>query len=232
MRECEIFGITKIEEYEMYDYIQPAYDPDYMKRKLRRKKVTARDSLTSKERREKSSVIVQHILDSEFFKKAETVMVYRAVRGEVQLDTLPELAPDKKYVYPLCIDKTQMRAYKSDISDERAWKKGAFGIPEPNPAYADEVNPEQIDLVICPCTAFDRDYNRLGMGAGYYDRYLEKCENAHLVAVAFDVQEAREVPVCEYDVKMRAVITEGGIRFGIMSGDADLNPAPGLASMT
>ena len=65
----------------------------------------------------------------------------------------------------------------------------------------------QIDIVICPCTAFDRDYNRLGMGAGYYDRYLEKCVNAYLVAVAFDVQEAREVPVCEYDVKMKAVIT-------------------------
>ena len=232
MRECEIFGITKIEEYEMYDYIQPAYDPDYMKRKLRRKKVSARDSLTSKERREKSSVIVQNILDSDFFKKAETVMLYRAVRGEVQLDTLPNLAPDKKYVYPLCIDKTQMRAYKSDIADERAWKKGAFGIPEPNPAYADEVNPEQIDLVICPCTAFDRDYNRLGMGAGYYDRYLEKCENAHLVAVAFDVQEAREVPVCEYDVKMKAVITEAGIRCETISADADLNLASSLACET
>ena len=210
MRECEIFGITKIEEYEMYDYIQPAYDPDYMKRKLRRKKVTARDSLTSKERREKSSVIVQHILDSDFFKKAETVMLYRAVRGEVQLDTLPDFAPDKRYVYPLCIDKTQMRAYKSDIADERAWKKGAFGIPEPNPAHAEEVDPEQIDLVICPCTAFDRDYNRLGMGAGYYDRYLACCENADIVAVAFAVQEADEIPTGAYDIRMNKVITETG----------------------
>ena len=55
----------------MYDYIQPAYDPDYMKRKLRRKKVFARDSLIEEERREKSALIVQHILDSEFFKKAK-----------------------------------------------------------------------------------------------------------------------------------------------------------------
>ena len=57
----------------MYDYIQPAYDPDYMKRKLRRKKVTARDSLTKEQRREKSEMIVRNILDSEFFKKAKTV---------------------------------------------------------------------------------------------------------------------------------------------------------------
>ena len=169
----------------MYDYIQPAYDPDYMKRKLRRKKVFARDSLIEEERREKSALIVQHILDSEFFKKAKTVMLYRSVRGEVQLDTLPDFAPDKRYVYPLCIDKTQMRVYKSDIADEKAWKKGAFGIPEPNPAYAEEVEPEKIDLVICPCTAFDREYNRLGMGAGYSDRYLEKCEKEIQVAVAY-----------------------------------------------
>ena len=109
----------------MYDYFQPAYDFDYMKRKLRRKKVSARDSLTREERREKSSMIMQHILDSDFFKKAETVMLYRAVRGEVRLDTLPDLAPDKKYVYPLCVDKTQMRSYKADIADEQAWKKEA-----------------------------------------------------------------------------------------------------------
>lgn len=224
-----MFGITKIEEYEMYDYIQPAYDPDYMKRKLRRKKVSARDSLTKEQRREKSEMIVRHILDSEIFKKAKTVMLYRSVRGEVQLDTLPDFAPDKRYVYPLCIDKTQMRAYKSDLAEEQAWKKGAFGIPEPNPAYADEVDPEQINLVICPCTAFDRNHNRLGMGAGYYDRYLEKCENAYLVAVAYDVQEAEEVPVCEYDVKMQAVITEAGIRYETISADAELNPASGLA---
>ena len=216
----------------MYDYIQPAYDPDYMKRKLRRKKVFARDSLIEEERREKSALIVQHILDSEFFKKAKTVMLYRSVRREVQLDTLPDFAPDKRYVYPLCIDKTQMRAYESDLADEQAWKKGAFGIPEPNPAYADEVDPEQIDLVICPCTAFDREYNRLGMGAGYYDRYLEKCENAFLVAVAFDIQEAREVPVCEYDVKMQAVITEAGIRCETISADADLKLASSLACET
>ena len=232
MRECEIFGITKIEEYEMYDYIQPAYDPDYMKRKLRRKKVFARDSLIEEERREKSALIVQHILDSEFFKKAKTVMLYRSVRGEVQLDTLPDFAPDKRYVYPLCIDKTQMRVYKSDIAKKKKKKKGAFGIPEPNPAYAEEVEPEKIDLVICPCTAFDREYNRLGMGAGYYDRYLEKCENAYLVAVAFDIQEAREVPVCEYDVKMQAVITEAGIRCETISADADLNLASSLACET
>jgi len=216
----------------MYDYIQPANDPDYMKRKLRRKKVSARDSLTKEQRREKSEMIVRNILDSEFFKKAKTVMLYRSVRGEVQLDTLPDFAPDKRYVYPLCIDKTQMSVYKSDIADEKAWKKGAFGIPEPNPAYAEEVDPEQIDLVICPCTAFDREYNRLGMGAGYYDRYLEKCENAYLVAVAFDIQEAREVPVCEYDVKMKAVITEAGIRCETISADADLNLASSLACET
>ena len=70
------------------------------------------------------------------------------------------------------------------------------------------------------------------MGAGYYDRYLEKCVNAYLVAVAFDVQEAREVPVCEYDVKMKAVITEAGIRCETISADADLNLASSLACET
>lgn len=196
---------------DMYDLDYVKYDTQYLKRKLRRKKVAARDGLTPDERREKSAAIARQIVALDWFQKAQTVMIYRAVRGEVQLDILPELAPDKRFVYPLCVDKTQMYAYESKPEDAKAWKKGAFGIPEPNPRYAREVGPEEIDLVICPCTSFDRKYNRLGMGAGYYDRYLERCVNAHVIAAAFSVQEAGEVPTEEFDVKMQKVITEAGV---------------------
>lgn len=37
------------------------------------------------------------------------------------------------------------------------------------------VLPEKIDLVICPCTVFDEEGSRMGMGAGYYDRFLPLC---------------------------------------------------------
>ena len=71
------------------------------KARLRREKIQARDAVTPALRAEKSAEIVDRILEKEIFRKAEVVMIYRAVRGEVRLDLLPVKAPEKKYVYPL-----------------------------------------------------------------------------------------------------------------------------------
>lgn len=224
----------------------------FTKKQLRLEKIAARDMLTPKERREKSEAIVRNILADPVFQKAKTVMIYRSVRGEVQLDPLPALAPEKRYVYPLCVDRTEMIALcplsrlngagdggkspngsnvreteeggkSPNGSDVRgtedggtaaelpgAWRKGPFGIPEPNPEYSMAVAPEEIDLVLCPCSAFDRGRRRLGMGGGYYDRFLGKCVHADSMAVAFAVQEADEVPTEAFDRKMNNVITENG----------------------
>ena len=214
----------------------------FTKKQLRLEKIAARDMLTSKERREKSEAIVRYILADPVFQKAKTVMIYRSVRGEVQLDLLPALAPEKRYVYPLCIDKAEMIAlcpgYGRDavcagLSGEGSaspgvygmtssgegrslpdlpgvFRKGPFGIPEPDPEYSKAVAPEEIDLVLCPCSAFDREHRRLGMGGGYYDRFLGKCVHADIIAAAFAVQEADEVPTEAFDRKMDNVITENG----------------------
>ena len=37
---------------------------------------------------------------------------------------------------------------------------------------------DQLDLVLVPCTAFDAGCYRVGMGKGYYDRYLPYCTRA------------------------------------------------------
>ena len=91
---------------------------------------------------------------------------------------------------------------------QTAWKKGAFGIIEPVREYSSEISPEELDMVICPCTVFDEQGGRMGMGAGYYDRYLKKCTNACVAAVAFEIQKTDHVPMEEWDVRMDMVFTE------------------------
>lgn len=178
------------------------------KRELRKEKIRARDSLSRDERAEKSERIAQRVLDSEEFKAAGTVMIYNAVRGEVSLSALisaPESA-GKRLVYPLCVSKTEMVALLP--SGEGAWKAGSFGIMEPAMERSEQIPPEDIDLVVCPCTAFDESGKRIGMGGGYYDRFLPKCVNAKIVAVAFECQKAERVPTDERDMPMQAVFTE------------------------
>jgi 5-formyltetrahydrofolate cyclo-ligase len=67
---------------------------------------------------------------------------------------------------------------------------------------------ENIDLIICPCTVFDESCNRMGMGGGYYDRYLPKCKNAVVAAAAFEVQKAEQVPMEPWDKAVDLVFTE------------------------
>ena len=109
----------------------------------------------------------------------------------------------KRFCYPLCRSKTEMDAYLPG-----AWQTGAFGIKEPDPARSEWVPPEGIDLVLCPCAGFDGAGNRVGMGAGYYDRYLPQCKNAAIYAVAFEAQRLTQVYTDEHDRKMDGVITE------------------------
>ncbi len=90
------------------------------------------------------------------------------------------------------------------------WEPGAFGIPEPAEG-SETVPPERIGLVICPGTAFDGKGGRLGMGAGYYDRFLPKCVNAVFLMAAFSAQRAEELPLEDTDVRMDLIATEDGI---------------------
>ena len=79
---------------------------------------------------------------------------------------------------------------------------------EPVREFSDEIAPENIDLVICPCTVFDENGGRIGMGGGYYDRFLPKCTKASVIAVAFEVQKAEQVMMEAWDVRMDTIFTE------------------------
>ena len=178
---------------------------------LRKAKIAARDGLTAEEREQFSKLIVSRILESAVFQSAETVMIYRGIRGEVRLDGLEDAgtAAGKRMVYPLCISKTEMIALLPEGGD--AWQEGYCGILEPILEKSEVIPPEEIDLVICPCTVFDERCGRMGMGAGFYDRYLERCVNARAVSVAFEVQKTELIPMESWDKPMELVFTEAAV---------------------
>ncbi|MCM1148526.1 MAG: 5-formyltetrahydrofolate cyclo-ligase [Butyricicoccus sp.] len=175
---------------------------------LRKEKIQARDSLSPEARVEKSGQIVQRIIHSREFQNSKTVMLYRAARAEVSLNGLeksPE-ALEKRLVYPRCVSKTEMAALLP--RGEASWETGYASIEEPIPEKSEAIAPEEIDLVLCPCTVFDEGCNRMGMGAGFYDRFLERCPNARIIAVAFEAQKTDTVPSEPWDRPMDAVFTE------------------------
>ncbi len=94
----------------------------------------------------------------------------------------------------------------------RLWKKGEplgeakWGIKEPLPAP--EVFP---DLLFMPLVGFDRTGNRLGYGAGFYDRTLARLRAMKpiiTVGVAYAIQELPAIPSESYDQKLDYVLTD------------------------
>ena len=179
------------------------------KKELRKEKIKAREALAEEDRIAYSADICRCITETEEYRSAKVLFIYKWIKGEVRLDELERIAAadGKTLVYPLCTSKTEMITVRPG-PDEDAWTAGAFGIKEPDPARGVIVPPEDIDLVIAPCSSFDDKCRRLGMGGGYYDRYLPECVNAKVIAVAYEAQRADEIPADEYDRPVDAVITE------------------------
>jgi 5-formyltetrahydrofolate cyclo-ligase len=95
----------------------------------------------------------------------------------------------------------------------RAWAfgqplaAGVWGIREPEPA-APEVAP---DILIVPLLAFDRAGQRVGYGAGYYDRTiaaLRARQPVLAIGLAFAAQEIAAVPATPHDAPLDLVLTE------------------------
>jgi len=85
-----------------------------------------------------------------------------------------------------------------------------FGVPEP---IGSEIpaRGEDVDTILLPMLGFDRTGARIGYGAGYYDRFLEKFPSLRKIGIAFSCQEMERLPLDPTDVLMDYIVTEEGI---------------------
>lgn len=87
----------------------------------------------------------------------------------------------------------------------------ALGVFQPGPGAALPV--DALNIVLLPLVAWDRYGNRLGMGAGYYDRFLSpvsKLDRPLRAGVAYSVQRAEELPADPWDVPLHGLLCEEG----------------------
>ena len=81
-----------------------------------------------------------------------------------------------------------------------------YGIPEPT---SDKVVYPSVLLV--PLVAFDKKFNRVGYGGGFYDRYIKKIKKNKkitTIGLAYSFQKVKKIPTNNFDVKLDYVITE------------------------
>lgn len=183
------------------------------KQQLRKQAVTGRDNLLEVD--EFSRMIWDKLLALPQFINAKTVMTYLDFDNEVRTsEYLPELwRMKKRVVVPYCTGN-DIHLFRLENINELS--PGAWRILEPKPELRRlpdrSIRANQLDLIIVPGVAFDSRGNRLGMGKGYYDRFLRHVRpDVVKAALAFECQMVKEVPTTSHDIRMNMIITEKGI---------------------
>ena len=179
---------------------------------VRKAGIRERDRLSEEEVREFSKKIVGRIAESEAFSKASVILIYRAFGKEADLSYLGRCVREKglgkTLVYPYCMPGKERRMLALQPNDSQAFRPGMLHIEEPVLERSRIYAPESIDLVICPGTAFDEKLHRVGMGAGYYDRFLKQCSSAVIGMAAFECQKAGHICPNDWDTSMSIIWTE------------------------
>lgn len=132
------------------------------------------------------------------------VASYMPVRGEADPAALVRAAAAAgcRLALPHVIDRATPLRFLS-WCEEAALATGPFGLLQP--ADSHEVAP---DIILTPLVAFDRRGNRLGQGAGHYDRAFARYPAARRIGVAFAMQEAAALPADPWDEPLEFIVTE------------------------
>jgi 5-formyltetrahydrofolate cyclo-ligase len=168
-----------------------------------------KDAMDPEDRLETSRAICRHLMP--VIRDRATVMAYTSKENE--LNTVPiitTLLQRKNPVVVPIIVKEDVSLRLSYLRDFAALVPSTFGVPEP---IGSEIpaRGEDVDTIILPMLGFDRTGGRIGYGAGYYDRFLEKYTDLRKIGIAFACQEMGSLPLDETDVRMDHIITEDGI---------------------
>jgi len=187
----------------------PDAHPPADKKVLRDHARTLRASLSMAEIEEKSGLICLNVL--EVLDGTNPLIVYVSKPLEVNTkDLIGHLIVQGKTVVVPIIEKDKKTLRLSFLNDPGVLQESTFHVPEPVscelPAQA-----SQVKAAIIPMLAFDKKGNRLGYGAGYYDRFLSSHPHLTRIGIAFSCQEVEEIPTDTTDARMDIIVTDTGI---------------------
>lgn len=137
----------------------------------------------------------------------QRIASYLAFGAEISVDMLFSSTSHHQWFAPIIAPEFGMRWGAADLSH---LNHNGFGIREPQQPSI--VAADRFDIMLLPLVGFDRDGNRIGMGAGYYDRALGSVsQQPILIGCAHSVQECQAIAAEPWDVRLDAIATENGL---------------------
>lgn len=182
------------------------------KKKLRERILTFLREQPVTVRSQKSSQISCKLLKSKEFVESQIILFYASFDGEVETFEMMKQAKKlgKVVVLPV-VDRSQKKIIPSVVQSlEDSLGLNIYGIKEPDLKNTNMVNVDDIDLVLVPGVAFDKQNRRVGRGGGYYDRFLTALpQKTPKIGLAFDFQilDSLNGVVEDHDVPVSWVLT-------------------------
>lgn len=172
------------------------------KREIRRKMKNLRLMLSEIEKATAADEVFAQLEKTAAFMMAERICMYNSLPDELTTKAfLGKWHGRKRFFLP------RVNGVNLDILpyDPDNLSSGAYDIEEPQ--GDNMIDPSELDLIIVPAVAYDRNGNRLGRGKGFYDRLLATTK-ASTIGVAYDFQLLDEIPCEPHDVPVDIVITQ------------------------
>lgn len=179
-----------------------------LKNQLRTESLARRQALSSGKRNRLSleieGLLVEHL--KEIITEEHHLLAYRALPDEVDTTALFETPPCHIYAPRMHGSKDM---HWLQVNEKTNWISGSFGILEPE-SGSDWNHEYGSAILLCPLVGFDRRGNRLGMGKGCFDRWLERFQSRidSIIGLAFSCQELPAIPVESHDIPLHTIITE------------------------
>lgn len=168
--------------------------------------------LSAEEITEYSAKVCDMLCAEQVYKDASVIYPYLAYNQEIITRTLIERAwsDGKAVAVPKCYEDNRMEFHR--IYSFNDVEPGMYDIPEP---IGGEIVDDKEVLILMPGLAFDGEFNRIGYGGGYYDRYLDRKQKCSFIKVAFayEFQLLEHIETDDHDYKVDMIITDKGCMY-------------------
>lgn len=164
------------------------------------------------DRRIEMSLAMADVAEEISFEPGTVISGYLPIRSEPDLRPLMAQLAQRgaRLCLPVLLDR-QTIVFREFVRGAELVSTG-FGTSGPGPE-AQVLDP---DIMMMPLSAFDAAGNRLGYGAGHYDRAISrlrsKGRSPQLIGTAFSLQEVDALPAEAHDVPLSMILTERGLR--------------------
>lgn len=171
-----------------------------------------RNELPKSIRNEYNANILSKLLNLNDYIECDMLFTYLSFGSEIDtIAIINNALKSNKKVYIPRVEGSYMNFY--EIDDLNGLIRSKFGILEPEDnfkkKYIKPLSSEKNKLMLLPGLAFDKQGNRIGYGAGYYDKYLSQYNNDEFIKIglSYDFQLLEHITKEQYDIGADFIVT-------------------------